>query len=117
MLKSRRRVKVKVKGKNQTLKIYDFFEGDAPDIRQLKTDTKADFEKAIHFYFDRNNSDFILLDGDYILLKGNVNSGKTRQVYELDYTKGELYGLLLYNNGKSIIVGLNGSTLLKLEDN
>ena len=45
--------KVKVKGKNQTLKIYDFFEGDAPNIRQLKVDTKADFEQAIHFYFDR----------------------------------------------------------------
>ena len=45
--------KVKVKGKNQTLKIYDFFEGDSEKIRQLKMDTKADFEKAIHFYFDR----------------------------------------------------------------
>ena len=45
--------KVKVKGKNQTLKIYDFFEGDSPQIHQLKTETKADFEKAIHFYFDR----------------------------------------------------------------
>ena len=45
--------KVKVKGKNQTLKIYDFFAGDASNIAQLKTATKADFEKAIHFYFDR----------------------------------------------------------------
>ena len=45
--------KVKVKGKNQTLKIYDFFAGDKPAIAQLKTETKADFEKAVHFYFDR----------------------------------------------------------------
>ena len=45
--------KVKVKGKNQTLKIYDFFDGDTEKIRQLKSETKADFEKAIHFYFDR----------------------------------------------------------------
>lgn len=45
--------KVKVKGKNQTLKIYDFFDGDTEKIRQIKADTKADFEKAIRFYFDR----------------------------------------------------------------
>ena len=45
--------KVKVKGKKQALKIYDFFAGDAANIRQLKAETKADFEKAIHHYLDR----------------------------------------------------------------
>ena len=45
--------KVKVKGKKVALNIYDFYDGDPVDIQQLKTATKADFEKALHLYFDK----------------------------------------------------------------
>ena len=45
--------KIKVKGKSQIIKIFDCYEGDSTHIRTLKSQTKADFEKAIHFYFDR----------------------------------------------------------------
>ena len=45
--------KVKVKGKKVALNIYDFYDGDPEEIRELKTTTKADFEKALHLYFDK----------------------------------------------------------------
>jgi len=45
--------KVKVKGKKVALNIYDFYDGDPDEIQVLKTATKVDFEKAIHFYFNR----------------------------------------------------------------
>lgn len=46
--------KVKVKGKDKALTIYDFYDGDPINILQLKTQTKNDFEKALHFYFDKD---------------------------------------------------------------
>ena len=45
--------KVKVKGKHIALKIYDLYEGDSKTVKDLKNQTKANFEKAMHFYFDR----------------------------------------------------------------
>lgn len=45
--------KVKVKGKEQILKIYDFYDGQADDIRRLKSETKAYFEKALQLYYER----------------------------------------------------------------
>ena len=45
--------KIKVKGKNKVLKIYDFFEGEAEETQRQKAETKMNFEKAIHLYFDR----------------------------------------------------------------
>ncbi len=45
--------KVKVKGKERVLKIYDFYDGQTDDIRRLKSETKAHFEKALQFYFDQ----------------------------------------------------------------
>lgn len=45
--------KVKVKGKDQTLKIYDFYGGDSEYFRQMKSATKVSFERAIHFYYHR----------------------------------------------------------------
>jgi len=45
--------KIKVKGKNEVLKIYDVFEGEAEKVQRQKSETKVNFEKAIHLYFDR----------------------------------------------------------------
>ena len=46
--------KVKVKGKKVALNIYDFYDGNPVDIQQLKTATKADFEKALQLYFEKD---------------------------------------------------------------
>ncbi|MCB0842754.1 MAG: hypothetical protein KDE26_05740, partial [Bacteroidetes bacterium] len=45
--------KVKVKGKEQVLKIYDFYDGQTDDIRHLKSQTKTHFEKALQLYYER----------------------------------------------------------------
>ena len=45
--------KVKVKGKEKVLKIYDFYDGETEDIRRLKTDTKILFEKGLQLYYDQ----------------------------------------------------------------
>jgi class 3 adenylate cyclase len=45
--------KVKVKGKDQVLKIYDFYDGQTNDIRRLKSETKVHFEKGLQFYYDQ----------------------------------------------------------------
>lgn len=45
--------KVRVKGKEKVVKIYDFYDGQTDDIRQLKSKTKAQFEKALQFYYEQ----------------------------------------------------------------
>lgn len=45
--------KVKVKGKQQAINIYDFFDGDPATLRQLKLATKEHFEKALTYYFNK----------------------------------------------------------------
>ena len=45
--------KVKVKGKDKALKIYDLYEGEFVVIRELKAQTKPIFEEGIVHYFDR----------------------------------------------------------------
>ena len=45
--------KVKVKGKNVALKIYDFYGGEDNKLQQLKNRTKSEFEKGIAHYFNR----------------------------------------------------------------
>ena len=45
--------KVKVKGKDKALKIYDLYEGEAVEIRELKAQTKTQFETGIAHYFNR----------------------------------------------------------------
>ena len=45
--------KVKVKGKEHVLKIYDFYDGETEEIRQLKSSTKSLFEKALDHYYSQ----------------------------------------------------------------
>lgn len=45
--------KVQVKGKIKAASIYEIFDGDAPEIVELKSRTKADFEEGLKYYFSR----------------------------------------------------------------
>lgn len=45
--------KVKVKGKDKALKIFDLYEGDSIALRELKAQTKPHFEKGITLYFNK----------------------------------------------------------------
>ena len=46
--------KVRVKGKDKVLKIYEVFDGNPVTLRELKLKTKPQFEKAISYYFSRD---------------------------------------------------------------
>ena len=45
---------VMVKGKKEDIGIYDFFEGDLPEVRELKEKTLADFEAGLRCYYQRD---------------------------------------------------------------
>ena len=45
--------RVKVKGKDQTLKIYEVFDGELDVIKEVKRKTAPAFEQAIQYYFER----------------------------------------------------------------
>ncbi len=45
--------KVKVKGKNETLSVYEFFGGDSQAAIDLKEKTKNDFERGLEAYYNR----------------------------------------------------------------
>ena len=45
--------KVKVKGKDKAIKIYDLYEGETVSIRQLKAQTHLQFEEGIRHYYER----------------------------------------------------------------
>ncbi|MDX1478022.1 MAG: two-component regulator propeller domain-containing protein [Saprospiraceae bacterium] len=46
--------KVRVKGKDRVLKIYEVFDGESVVIQEHKRKTKTAFEEAIRHYFDRD---------------------------------------------------------------
>ena len=46
----------KVKGKKQAIYIFEIIDGEPEDIKQLKTQTKSQFAKALNFY---KNKEFI----------------------------------------------------------
>ena len=45
--------KVKVKGKDQTLKVYEVFDGEFDTVKETKRKTASEFEQAIQYYFER----------------------------------------------------------------
>ncbi len=45
--------KVKVKGKENTVSIYEWFGGDSGNQKKLKEETKADFESGLEAYYSR----------------------------------------------------------------
>lgn len=46
--------KVKVKGKQNSLNLYEVFDKDLPEVCELKQKTQVDFEKALEFYYQRD---------------------------------------------------------------
>lgn len=49
----RRLGKVQVKGKKEPLGLYECYDGDLPELVELKTNTAAIFEKGLELYFER----------------------------------------------------------------
>jgi hypothetical protein len=45
--------RVKVKGKNNPIGIYECFDGDLPEISKLKKETLSDFDDGIGLYFNK----------------------------------------------------------------
>ncbi|NEP09187.1 MAG: response regulator [Symploca sp. SIO2C1] len=45
--------KVPVKGRKDAISVFEAFEGEAPEIIELKVKTRIDFELGINFYYDR----------------------------------------------------------------
>jgi hypothetical protein len=45
--------KVRVKGKDVPVTVYEIFDGDPPEVVRLKVETKANFEEGLRLYYDR----------------------------------------------------------------
>jgi two-component system sensor histidine kinase ChiS len=45
--------KVKVKGRKDAVSLFEAFDGDSPDIVELKGMTRSHFELGIHLYYSR----------------------------------------------------------------
>jgi len=46
--------KVQVKGKKDAIAVYEILDGDAPEIAQLKIETREDFEEGLGLYFRKD---------------------------------------------------------------
>ncbi|MBE9093067.1 ATP-binding protein [Tychonema sp. LEGE 07203] len=46
--------RVKVKGKNKPVAVFEVYDGDAPPIKQLKKQTQTNFEQAVVVYHQQN---------------------------------------------------------------
>jgi two-component system sensor histidine kinase ChiS len=46
--------RVLVKGKTRITNVIEIFQADDPDIREMKTKTKSDFEKGLELYFTKD---------------------------------------------------------------
>ena len=45
--------KVRLKGKDIPVIVYEIFDGDPPEVVRLKVETKANFEEGLRLYYDR----------------------------------------------------------------
>jgi len=45
--------KVQVKGRTNALDLYEVYDADLPQMRQLKQETQAEYEEALRLYYDR----------------------------------------------------------------
>ena len=46
--------RVRVKGKQEPVAVFEVYDGDSEQLRQLKTQTKGDFERAVFLYSQQN---------------------------------------------------------------
>jgi two-component system sensor histidine kinase ChiS len=44
---------VKVKGKNEPVVVFEIYEGEPPHLRELKNQTRTQFEEAVHLYYQQ----------------------------------------------------------------
>ena len=76
--------KVKVKGKDKAIKIYDLYEGETVAIRELKAQTKMQFKTGIDHYFSREFGKAAECFKQVLL----VNEGDKAAQYYLDKSVG-----------------------------
>ena len=70
--------KVMVKGKQESVSVYEIYDGDPEEVIELKIKTKSDFEQGLSNYFAKEFADAVGLFKKII----NVNpSDKTAQLY------------------------------------
>lgn len=70
--------KVQVKGKKETVPIYEVYDGDPEDVIELKHSTKAVFEEGLRYYFAR---EFIKAMGCLTQVLAVHPDDKTAQLY------------------------------------
>jgi len=46
--------KVQVKGKEESVAIYECFQGDTPEVREMKNTTLPDFREGLRLYFKKD---------------------------------------------------------------
>jgi two-component system sensor histidine kinase ChiS len=44
---------VKVKGNTDSVAVFEIYEGDSPQVRELKNQTRTQFEEAVHLYYQQ----------------------------------------------------------------
>ncbi len=69
---------VQVKGKQEVIKLYECFDGDAPGMIELKKKTFADFEAGMNAYFDEN---FLAAETKFNNIIHQNSVDKTAQIF------------------------------------
>ena len=70
--------KVKVKGKESVVTVYEIFDGDEKEEIEAKINTKDSFESGLEYYFDKNFSKAVGKFGEVI---AQNPTDKTAQIY------------------------------------
>ncbi|MDA3956380.1 hypothetical protein, partial [Oceanispirochaeta sp.] len=78
--------KIKVKGKEFPVSIYELFNGDPSDISDLKLKTKEDFERAVRL---RDSHDFDAAQLGFKRVLSDFPGDKTTQIYLSRFRKSE----------------------------
>jgi len=70
--------KVQVKGKKESVSVFEIYNGDPEPMIELKLKTKADFEQGLHHYFAKDFAEASVCFKN--VLKANV-ADKTAKLY------------------------------------
>ncbi|MGI9542339.1 MAG: two-component regulator propeller domain-containing protein [Cyclobacteriaceae bacterium] len=70
--------KVQVKGRKQTLTVYEFYDGDPKESILRKRKTKADFEEGLKLYFQREFTQAAILFNKVL---ETISDDKTAKIY------------------------------------
>jgi signal transduction histidine kinase/class 3 adenylate cyclase/AmiR/NasT family two-component response regulator len=84
--------RVKVKGKNQAVAVFEVYHGDPEEIKQLKNQTRTKFEQAVIFYYQQNFSEAQILFNEVLQINPQDQATllylKRCDKYQ-NYTEGE----------------------------